>query len=355
MKLRHLGLLLGAFVVGAGGLLGEDLWTASRGLNAVPPRPTFSEYHVGGRGQRLIFAGGTVEGTQRDISMRFEMTGRIETVHVREGDIVEKGDVLAELDSQSWQQRVAEAAARLKLAQGERERLVNGARPETREVLKADARTAEVHVNEAEAIFSRAKQLVQRNSLSAQELDDNRFKYEKAVAALQAVRAKLAEIEAPARVDELDITDARIALAEATLRHERTMLDRTRLRAPIDGVILHILVEPGELVGPEDVRSLITITNRDRTRVRAFVEELDSLAVSPGQTAHVTVDGKPDRQYNGQVLSCSPFVRGKSQRHHRPGELIDVKVREIVIELQDADDLVVGLPVDAFIHPGEYH
>jgi multidrug resistance efflux pump len=301
----------------------------------------------------MVFASGTVEGSQRDVSLRFEVTGSVETIHVREGAKVEKGDILAELDAQQWRQRVAEAAARLKLAQAERERLVNGARPEAREVLRAEVKTAEIQVREAEALFGRSKLLAQRATVSAQELDDHRFKYERMVANLQAARAKLAEIEAPARDDELGIADARIAVAEATLRHERALLEKTRLRAPVDGQVLHILLEPGELVGPDDERSLITMTNRDRTRVRAYVEELDALTVSPGQAAHVTVDGKPGERFAGKVVSCSPFLRGKSHRHLKPGELVDVKVREVVVELTDAADLVVGLPVDVFIEPIE--
>jgi multidrug resistance efflux pump len=317
-------------------------------LQAGPPSP---ESTPASTEPRRIFSSGVVEGTQRDVILRFEVTGRVEIVHVREGDQVSKGDILAELDAESAQQRVAESEAKWKLAKAERERLVNGERKETREVLKADVRTYEVQVREAEALHARGKQLAQRNAMSAQELDDQKFKYEKAIAQLNSARAKLAEVDAPAREDDLSIADARIALAEANLRHERTMLDKSRIRAPADGIILHILVEPGELVGPDDERSLITMTNRDRTRVRAYIEELDALSISVGQRAQVAADGRPEKKYSGTVLSCSPFVRGKIHRHHKPGELIDVKVREVVIDLNDADELVIGLPVEVFIDP----
>lgn len=304
-----------------------------------------------GAAPRRVFASGVVEGSVRDIPLRFEVAGRLQKIHVREGDPIRAGQVLAELESEVWRHRVAEAEARLKLARAERERLINGARRETREVLKADVRAAEVHVSEADALLKRSQQLASRNNVSAQELDDNRFRLEKAQAQLQSARARLAEIEAAARQDEILVADARIAQAEATLNSERTLLEKTQLRAPTDGLVLYMTVESGELVGPADERSLVTVTNRDHTRVRAFVEELDALNVQPGQAARVTVDGRPDKTYKGEILSCAPGVKGKTHRHHRPGELIDVQVREIVIELLDADDLVIGLPVDVFVDP----
>lgn len=346
--MRLLAILVVIVAIGGSTLLlvPQKFWTdilqADSESEETEPPPT---------GPRRIFSSGTVEGTQRDVTLRFEVPGRVEVVHVREGDRVAKNDVLAQLDSETAEQRVAEGEAKLKLARAERDRLVNGERKETREVLKADVRTFEIQVREAESLHARGKQLSQRNALSAQELDDQKFKYEKAVAQLNSARAKLAEIDAPAREDDLSIADARISLAEANLRHERTLLEKTKIRAPGDGIVLHILVEPGELVGPTDDRSLITMTNRDRTRVRAYIEELDALSVTAGQQAYVVADGRPDKKHSGTIMSCSPFVRGKSNRHHKPGELIDVKVREVVIELKDADDLVVGLPVDVFIDP----
>lgn len=352
MNVHHLGLILATGALGVGGLI------IGRSLATDTQRGTHDRVDAGnltsvatGTSPRRIFATGVVEGTQRDVALRFEHPGRIETIHVREGDAIRKGDILAELDSRTVQQRIAEADARLQLARVQRERLVNAARAETIEVLKADVKIAEVHVQEAESHYTRAKQLAESKSISRQELDDNQFKSSRAMAQLLAARAKLAEVEAPARRDDLQIADAQIALAEANLRYEQSVLDQTRLRAPTDGVVLKVHVETGELVGPQDDRALITVTNRDRTRVRAFVEELDSLGVAPGQSAYVVVDGRPGRRYAGLICSCAPHVSAKNQRHHKPGEFVDVKVREIILELDEASDLVVGLPVDVYVNP----
>jgi len=233
-----------------------------------------------------IFAGGTIEGAQREIPLRFEVAGRLKELHVRAGDVVEKGSILAELDAELWELKFAEAGTLLKLARAERDRLVRSG-------------------------------------------------------------------NSPLRKEELTIADAKVALAEGTVRRERLMLDKTLLRAPTDGLVLRVQAEPGEMVGPEDNRDLFTLVNRSSTKVRACVEELDAMKVAVGQKAVVTADGVPDRQFNGVVRSCSPFVAPKVQRHLKPGELVDVRVREVLIELADGGELLIGLPVEVFIEPGD--
>src|SRR4029077_6992620 len=96
--------------------------------------------------------------------------------------------------------------------------------------------------------------------------------------------------------------------AEAAVRRETLMFGKTRLRSPVDGVVLRVLPEPGERAAPADDRELFIVVNRDRTRVRAFVEELDALNVAPGQRAVVTAAGQPHHEYFGAVRTCSPYV-----------------------------------------------
>jgi multidrug resistance efflux pump len=141
------------------------------------------------------------------------------------------------------------------------------------------------------------------------------------------------------------------ALAESALRREQLNLEKCMLRAPRDGVILETYGQVGELIGPLADRPLLTFADAGPRRARAFVEELDALDVAPGQSAVVLVSGKADRKYEGKVLECSPYVRPKTHRHLRPGERLDVRVREVLIQLDDAEDLLIGLPVEVYVKP----
>src|SRR5262245_25961337 len=83
--------------------------------------------------QRSIFANGVVEGRGREALLRFEIAGRITAVAAVDGMTVHKGDVLAQLDRTALECDLAKAEASLALEQAERDRLVNGARRETRD------------------------------------------------------------------------------------------------------------------------------------------------------------------------------------------------------------------------------
>jgi HlyD family secretion protein len=242
-------------------------------------------------GEARIFADGLVEGAGREIAPRFEMPGRIKLVHVREGATVKAGDVLAEQESDIAELQLAAAQTRLKIATAERDRMLSG------------------------------------------------------------LGASGGRKVAPVSSEDIVIAEGKVTLAELEVRRERLLLDKLRLRSPIDGVVLHVAATPGEFAGPTGERDLFTVVDRSATRVRAFVEELDGLRVSPGQRALVTAAARPGKSYQGTVRACAPGFRPKLQHRLRPGERLDIRVREVVIDLEDVTDLLVGLPVEVFIEP----
>ena len=84
-----------------------------------------------------------------------------------------------------------------------------------------------------------------------------------------------------------------------------------------------------------------------------MVEELDAVRIVTGMNASVVADGLPEQKFRGTVVSCAPCMVPKTHFSNRPGERVNVKVREVVIALDREQDslsrLVVGLPVDIFI------
>lgn len=304
--------------------------------------------------ERMIFANGLVEGRGREAKLQFEIAGRLAQIEVAEGDLVRRGQTLARLDRSILAHEAAQAEARREQTAAERIRLVNGARRETRDAAQAEVRAALARMTQARATFERAAALANSRTISRQEFDDAQGEFETARAAYEAALARAAEIEAPAREDEIRIADAKVALAEAEWQAALAALDKTELKSPTDGLILRIDGELGETVGPEALHSFLTMVDNSQVRVRAFVEELDALSVTPGQTASIEADGLPDLRFSGRVVECAPSMVSKTLLSNRPGERVDVKVREVVILLdrQDhLDRLVVGLPVEVFIQP----
>jgi HlyD family secretion protein len=111
-------------------------------------------------------------------------------------------------------------------------------------------------------------------------------------------------------------------------------------------------VEAGEMTGPDAAQPLVVLADTSVVRVRAFVEELDAPRVQTGMTAQVTADGVPDKVFSGRVASVSPRMVPKSIYAERPGELYDTKVREVLIELEPNDQLIIGLRVDVTVVVG---
>ena len=246
-----------------------------------------------------IFAAGIVEGTEAPLELRFEVPGRVQAIHVREGQRVRAGQILAELEPTAADLRVSQAVAQRQIAAAELDRLGQG------------------------------------RGTSGSYRDGGREGTTRLVSGIQASR------------EDLSIAEARVDAADAALKLEQLMRSKTRCVAPTDGQIVDVPLREGELAGATSAG--ITIVNRETTRVRAFVEELDALNVAVGQQAVVLVSGRRDRKFSGTVSACALEVRPKSHQHLNPGERLDVRVREIMVDLDDGSDLLLGLPVEVFI------
>jgi multidrug resistance efflux pump len=302
--------------------------------------------------EHTIQANGTVEGNTREIPLRFEIAGRLKAVDVYEGSEVRAGDTLARLEQDSWVHALSMSNASLALAKSERDRVINGARTETRELAEAQVQTAKARANQIRKRLDRALRLFERNAIAQQELDDLSVSMDVAQSEVDAADARAREICAPARGDEISMADAKVALEQAKCAQAEAQLAKTTLVAPRNGIVLRVHNEPGELVGPETSLPCLIMVEAQNKRVRAYVEEMDAPAVVVGRRAYAVADGMPTHHFWGNVTSCAPSMMPKKYFNNAPGERVDVKVREVVIELDECDDLVIGLPVDVYIEPG---
>lgn len=298
------------------------------------------------------FANGVVEGRQRDLSLRFEITGRLLSVEVNEGDRVRAGDLLASLDPSTSQGDLARAKASLARAQAELDLLLAGTREEVRENLRAQSRLAGVEVVRSRLHLARITELEKQDFSAEQERDDAGAAFESAQARHDAALAAQQEAESPPRAEEARIAEANVAFERANVQHALIAIAKTELRSPIDGLVVQRRGEPGELVGPATARPIVILTDASERHVRAFVEEMDALRVTPGDPAFVQADGIRETRFRGRVVSCSSYMAAKEQFRNRPDERVDVKTREVLIRLDRADRperLLIGLSVDVRI------
>ncbi len=298
-----------------------------------------------------IFALGRVEGITSEIELRSQLTGRIVELPVKEGQFVEKGEVLLALDEQQHLYEVALATAELELAKANLAHLVSGAHPQERAEAAALHRAKEGELDLAKRAWARFSGLIEAEAVSRQKADDQEGQVVVLTAELEAAKARLDQMEAEARPEEVRMDEARIQAAEARLELAEVQFERNRVHAPCRGQILEVDAEVGELTGPESAQPAIVIVDTTKLQVRAFVEEIDAPRVKLGMAATIRADGLPDREFKGRVVRLSPRMGRKQLWSDHPAERYDTKTREVWIEIEEGDSLVVGLRVDVMIDP----
>jgi multidrug resistance efflux pump len=257
--------------------------------------------------------------------------------------------VLLQIDPREYEHEVKLAEAQLALARAEKDRIENGARQHERDEAIALHASKEVELDQARLSLARIKKLRLESAVSQQEADEQLAKVRSLEALATAAKAHAESLQAPAREDELTIAQAKIDAAQSRLELANVALERTTLRALTPGQVMKINVHVGELSRPENQQPAMILSDTSSFRVRAFVEELDAPRVQNGMTVSVEADGLPDRKFTGKVVHLSPRMSAKQIWNDDPAENYDTKAREIWIDLDNAEDLVVGLRVDVTI------
>ena len=190
-----------------------------------------------------IFALGRVEGITSEIELRSQLTGRIVELPITEGQFVEQGELLLVLDDQQHLYQVALATAEVELSRANLAHLVNGAHPQERAEAAALYRAKLGELDLAKRAWARISELLKAKAVSQQKADDQKGQVVVLTAEVDAAKARLEQIEAAARADEVRMDEARIQAAEARLELAKVQLERTRIYAPCRGQILKVDVE----------------------------------------------------------------------------------------------------------------
>lgn len=217
-----------------------------------------------------------------------EVSGLSVDVCAAEGQFLQKGAVLCELDAVTARLRLEEARARLGSLRARLEELENGTREETLRELAA-------RVEEAQAIFEkweferkRVAELFQRNQSSAKEKHDTEMEYLAAQQRLtQAKAAHEVAVNGP-RQEELARARYDVAGQEAVVRRLERDSEKTKIRAPFDGFVVAKRTEVGEWIdagGP--VCEMVAI---ETVKVRADVPESAIPFARAGEPATVRIE-----------------------------------------------------------------
>lgn len=297
-------------------------------------------WHFAGRpGAQVLY--GNVDIRQVDLA--FNAEGRVTQMFLHEGDPVKAGELLAELDDGTYASELALAQAKKDSAKAQLDLLLAGSRQENIDHARAELAAGQANLAHAQTSFARQASLVGRGATTEQSLEDARMQLDAAQAGVNAEQAALTELINGPRPQEIEAARAQYAAAVAQVQLAQTELDNTKLFAPVSGIMMTRVVEPGTVVLPSN--TVYSMANTSEVWVRAFAPETMLGVVAPGTEVTLYGDTPGAKIYHGRVGYVSPVAEFTPKTVETP-ELRTQLVYRLRIRVTDADSgLRQGMPV----------
>ncbi|HTN53919.1 MAG TPA: efflux RND transporter periplasmic adaptor subunit [Anaeromyxobacter sp.] len=225
---------------------------------------------------RLVTAGGKLQAAT-EVKLSSNISGDLLELTVKEGDRVQKGQVLGRIDSRRYAAQVAQQDA-------------------NRASAAADLQLEKVKVVQLEQELGRVERLAATGNASSAELDTARSN-------LAAERARQ------------DSAQERVAQAEAALSEARHALSLTTLVAPIDGIVTQKQKQVGERVRGSDFSEdvILVIATLSQMEAKIEVGEHEVVFVKIGDPAEIEIDAFPERKFPAQVVEVARNATVKNQ------------------------------------------
>jgi HlyD family secretion protein len=250
-------------------------------------------------GRRDLVAAVTASGKiqpKKKVDVSADITGRITRIAVREGDLVEKGQFLLQIDPTIYQANEQRAQAALSSAE-------------------AGAVQARANRDQSQRNLQRTKELREQNPnlVSQEQLEQAQTGYDIAEANFTAAQHMVEQ-------------------ARAGYREARDQLAKTHLTAPMPGRVTRLAVEEGEVAVPgtfsRETGLLLTISDLSVIQTTVNVDETDVVRVNIGDSVEVTIDAFPDTTFVGRVteVSNSAILTAASQAAGQNDRAVDYEV-----------------------------
>jgi len=314
---------------------------------------------------------------EAEVTLTFELGGKVEEIFVEKGQMVKAGDPLAELETASLELQVAQTQATLALneaklqqamkeasaediaaaeadlasAKANYEKVKAGPTEEELIVAKADMEKAAIALQEAQAEYDQVAWMPGVSALpQSAALQQASIDYERAKADYQQVAQPPTEselksawaqvVQAQTQLDKLRknpepedvaIAQAQVDQAQAQLEEAQLTLKKAVITAPFDGVVASLGAEVSEWVSSST--PMVVLVDISSFHIDVEVDEIDISQIAVGQEVLITLDALPDEEIAGHVEAIAPTAS--------VGDGVVSYVVTVVIE-----------PTDALLRPG---
>ena len=215
--------------------------------------------------ENAVLATGKMDAIER-VNVGAQVSGQVKSLKIKLGDLVKKGQLIAEIDDLPQRNDLRNAQSGLNAA-------------------KADRLAKQAALKQAEAEFQRQQRMLMDEASSRQD-------YETAEAALATSRAGL------------QVLDSRIVQAQIDVEKKKVDLSYTKIIAPMDGTVIAVVTQQGQTVNAnQSAPTIVKLAQLDVMIIKAQISEADITHVVPGQKAYFTVFAEPDKRYNATLRS----------------------------------------------------
>lgn len=259
-------------------------------------------------------------------------------LQVREGDRIKKGQIIAILDNHEiLEATLKQAKAEVKIAQARLDLVKAGSSQSTLKAQKARIDRLKEETSTAMQECKRIKKLRKRGMVS-ESISDKKCLDEKVFRAqLRESRAILMTLSEVRDVN-VAVSLAELHMAEMTVFKAQAELERSVVRTPIDGQILKLHTNPGELIG---ILGIAEVGQTANMWVTAEVYETDVNRVKVGQSVLISSDGFPGTLH-GSVKEIGLTIGKNQLTSDDPTANKDARMVEVKIKLDEKDSIVVS-------------
>jgi HlyD family secretion protein len=248
---------------------------------------------------KSVVATGKIEPITK-VEIKSKASGIVKKLYVDYGDKVKKGQVLAELDREEIQARVAQAHAQLEASSAS----LSGTRADL-ERAKVDAEGPDVPL--LKRAYDRAQGMAKDGVVSASALDDAEKNYKMSLNKQNVSKAQLVVLQA-----KIGQAQGQLAQDRANLKQLEEQLGYTTIESPIDGIVLSRDVEIGDAVSSilvlgSSATLVMTMGDTSEVYVKGKVDESDIGKVYLSQPARIKVESFKDKTFTGKVTKISPM------------------------------------------------
>lgn len=274
----------------------------------------------GGAKQKDLIIQGNLK--MEETTLNSKLAGTVGEVCVEEGDSVKAGDVLITLDAETVQAKLQQAEGAKAAAEAQADKAASGTRSQ-------DLAKAKAAFDYAQMTYNRMKSLLDQGAVAQAVFDQAEAQY-------TAAKEQYDMAQEGARAEDKAAADALVQQAGGAVAEVNSYLEDSVIKAPVDGVITSVDVNPGELVSTG--MPLAAVTSLANPWVEVNVGETDLAKVHLGQEVALTFAAYPDEKFQGKVVNINRKPDFATKRATNENGDFDVLSYGVKIKVPDTGD-----------------